>query len=417
MKVFKIKNIFKTIIYFILVVLVSLSVYTFIMTDILKKDYANVFGYTYFVVSTGSMSGTLEVNDVIFVKITKDIKLDDIITFKDEKGDIVTHRYVQKIGQKLITKGDVNNSQDNPISIDNVIGKVSLSISPSFMLKCIAIFIILFIFLALINFDSFMERIIIKSHSSAKSTKPKDNQINEEIFKEAKRIEHSGLTLTIPLSELNRIDDIAEKEEKEDIEVLETEEILDLDNDDLVSVNYNTKKEKEDELLDQVYNLIRVKNYKLNSSRLNKEWILKFEYVFKLINVLLLDDQKSLNDILSHPTFKEYFDYDLDKVGLYENVRNKLYDMPIYVYIKILIFTILYNDVEFYDGIFKIMKYKVQIDKNENFKSIKHNNYSKKELKRLSNFMKNFSEKYDNKNSFDLDRIERLAKIKNYANK
>ena len=144
---------------------------------------------------------------------------------------------------------------------------------------------------------------------------------------------------------------------------------------------------------------------------------IKFEYVFKLINVLLLDDQKSLNDILSHPTFKEYFDYDLDKVGLYENVRNKLYDMPIYVYIKILIFTILYNDVEFFDGIFKIMKYKVQIDKNENFKSIKHNNYSKKELKRLSNFMKNFSEKYDNKNSFDLDRIERLAKIKNYANK
>ena len=92
MKVFKIKNIFKTIIYFILVVLVSLSVYTFIMTDILKKDYANVFGYTYFVVSTGSMSGTLEVNDVIFVKITKDIKLDDIITFKNEKGDIVTQR-------------------------------------------------------------------------------------------------------------------------------------------------------------------------------------------------------------------------------------------------------------------------------------------------------------------------------------
>ena len=56
---------------------------------------------------------------------------------------------------------------------------------------------------------------------------------------------------------------------------------------------------------------------------MNKEWILKFEYVFKLINVLLLDDQKSLNDILSHPTFKEYFDYDIEKVGLYKELRNK----------------------------------------------------------------------------------------------
>ena len=34
------------------------------------QDYVNVFGYTYFVVASGSMSGTIEVDDIIFVKIT-----------------------------------------------------------------------------------------------------------------------------------------------------------------------------------------------------------------------------------------------------------------------------------------------------------------------------------------------------------
>ena len=65
------------------------------MTDILKKDYVNVFGYTYFVVATGSMSGTIEVDDIIFVKITKSVKINDIITFKNKDGDIITHRLIK----------------------------------------------------------------------------------------------------------------------------------------------------------------------------------------------------------------------------------------------------------------------------------------------------------------------------------
>ena len=63
------KRIVKSLAYVFLFLLVSLCVYTFIVTDIMKKDYVNVFGYTYFVVKTGSMSGTLEVNDIVIVKI------------------------------------------------------------------------------------------------------------------------------------------------------------------------------------------------------------------------------------------------------------------------------------------------------------------------------------------------------------
>ena len=55
MKAFK--NILKCIASLFLVLLVLVSIYTFVVTDIMKKDYVNVFGYSYFVVASGSMSG------------------------------------------------------------------------------------------------------------------------------------------------------------------------------------------------------------------------------------------------------------------------------------------------------------------------------------------------------------------------
>ena len=152
------KKIFKSIAYTFLVLLVSLCIYTFVVTDIMKKDYVNVFGYTYFVVKTGSMSGTLEVDDIIIVKLSKDANLNDIITYVNDDGEIITHRLVRKVSGKLIAQGDVNNAEDNPITNDQLVGVVKLAISPSFILKLVATFLILFIFLALINFDNIIQK-------------------------------------------------------------------------------------------------------------------------------------------------------------------------------------------------------------------------------------------------------------------
>ena len=91
--------------------------------------------------------------------------------------------------------------------------------------------------------------------------------------------------------------------------------------------------------------------------------------------------------------------------------------MPIYVFLKILFIAILYNDEDFFDGVFKIMKYKIMIDKNNHFRTInKSDGYSRKQLKALINFMEKISKQYDNNNVFELDRIERITKIKNYVN-
>ena len=407
------KKIFKTIAYVFLFALVGLCLYTFVMIDILHKDYVNICGYTYFVVKTGSMSGALEVNDVIIVKIDKNPKIDDIVTYLDEDGKIVTHRLVRKVGNKYVTKGDVNNTEDEPFTDDKLIGVVKTVISPSFVLKLVATFLILFIFLALINFDEIIKKYIIKQDNKVSGSVP-DSIFEKEKVKEEK---HSGLTVTIPLGDIVKIQEIQEKEnlEEEAIEVLETEEIIDIDSNNIVVKEMNSLKERERELLELVVNLLRIKNSSLTTTRINKKWLTKFQYVYKLANIIYLGDTTELVENVNHPSFKEIFDYELDKVGLYENLRNKIYEMPIYVFLRIMTFAILYNDEEFFDGIFKIMKYKVQIDKNNYFKEVK-DSYGRKQIKNLIMFMQKISTKYDNKNVFELERIEKYVKLKNYVN-
>ena len=411
-------KIFKSVACCFLALLVSLCLYTFIVTDIMKKDYVNVFGYTYFVVKTGSMSGTLEVDDVIIVKITKDTKINDIITYVNDNGEIITHRLVRKSGSKLIAQGDVNNVEDNPITKDQLIGTVALVISPSFVLKTVATFLILFIFLALINFDSIFQKYIMKDKKIVTNTK---GSVPEEIFatSEHKKEEKSGLTVTIPLDEIANIQLAQEKEadSEEEIEILEVEDVIDIDNNNIVTKERNTAREKERELLEQVSNLLRIKNNSLTTTRINKKWLVKYQYVYKLALILMVGDMIELEEAINHPTFKEIYDYDLDRAGLYENLRNKIYEMPIYVFLRILTFAILYNDEEFFDGIYKIMKYKIQIDKNGYFREVKKNDtYSRKQLKSLISFMQKISIKFDNKNVFELERIEKYVKLKSYVN-
>lgn len=110
---------------FIIVLVVG---YNYIQLQILHKDYSNFFGYTVLEVSTGSMAKTLNVYDIIAIEITKDVEVNDIITYKQD-DELITHRVMEINGDKLITKGDANNTEDKEITKDAVIGKV-ISVYP-----------------------------------------------------------------------------------------------------------------------------------------------------------------------------------------------------------------------------------------------------------------------------------------------
>lgn len=89
------------------------------------------FGFSMFRVSSGSMTPELEVGDVIITREfdTTTVKKGDIITYKSESGamkdKLVTHRVVKgpyKKGKNLyvVTKGDANFSEDDPIKTTQI---------------------------------------------------------------------------------------------------------------------------------------------------------------------------------------------------------------------------------------------------------------------------------------------------------
>lgn len=444
----RLKNVLKYFASFFLVLLVSLCVYTFVITDILKKDYVNVFGYTYFVVATGSMSGTIEVDDIIFVKLTKDVKENDVITFKSSDGDIITHRLIGTKEDKYITKGDVNNVTDELITKNQIIGKVNLIVSPSFILKSIAIFLIVFILLALVNFDNIVKKYILKGEQN-NATKPgaapvplvnsnpisggqvatlnptvmnaptdpntpvlvQTPQVPDAIFKnptaQAKE-QSSGLTVTIAIDEMEALEKMHIKEEAEVVKTIPL-------NPEEQAAQEELEMENQKELVDVILSILKCKKNNISKVRMTLKWLEKYQYVYRLCHLLLRSNMEQLREDIINPPFKEIYDYDLERVGLTEAIRNRIYDMPIYIFLRILTYSILYNDAEMFDGIYKILKYKVIIDKyNQFLKFDDSDRKTVKEVKSLISFMNKVSNRFDNKNVFELEKIERLAKIGKY---
>ena len=119
----KIVGILLNILLVIISVLIVIGVFYITQIKLFNNDYANLLGYTFFEVATGSMSPTINVGDVVIVKITKEVNENDIIVFKEE-NNFITHRLIQKEEGQIITKGDANNSEDKSITEDSILGKV-----------------------------------------------------------------------------------------------------------------------------------------------------------------------------------------------------------------------------------------------------------------------------------------------------
>ena len=147
----QIKRILKIVIGTILLLFYSIVIYIFIMDKITNSDYIKIFNYTYFIIVSGSMENEIKVNDLVLVKLTDKVKEKDIITYKKENGKVITHRVIKIDKDQLITKGDANLKEDNPINRNQIIGKVIFHINPSIIFYSISI--LLFIYILLIVTD------------------------------------------------------------------------------------------------------------------------------------------------------------------------------------------------------------------------------------------------------------------------
>ena len=118
-KLIKKIDFFTALLLFILIVLL----YFFAQLKVFGKKYINCFGYTIFQVITGSMEDTIKINDIVVVKIGSDFNENDIITFKNDEN-FITNRVIKKTDEEIITKGDNNTAEDEPIKKEDVVGKV-----------------------------------------------------------------------------------------------------------------------------------------------------------------------------------------------------------------------------------------------------------------------------------------------------
>ena len=119
----KILKTFVDILTFCVFLILLVVIFAKVKTMFSDKDYFEVFGYSVFSVSTGSMKPAINQNDVIIVKKSDHYEENDIITFRSDNA-YVTHRIINIVGDSIVTKGDANNAKDVAIKEDVIVGKV-----------------------------------------------------------------------------------------------------------------------------------------------------------------------------------------------------------------------------------------------------------------------------------------------------
>lgn len=173
------------------------------------KDYFSILGYSVFNVATGSMEPTISQNDIIIVKDNNDLKVGDIITYQKDKS-YITHRIVSMNDSAIIAKGDANNTCDNAITKDLVIGKVEHIFSNAGVWQKILTtpYVIVMIFVTLLLFDfafsykgNKKEKVVKEVKEINKEKKEEPKKITEEEIKVIEeKLEDKDLDYTIGLN-------------------------------------------------------------------------------------------------------------------------------------------------------------------------------------------------------------------------
>lgn len=116
-----IKKIIQNIVLFFLGIALILVGYS----KFIKKDCVVKIGkYGILIVLTESMEPTIFPQEFILIKESDNYKLEDIVTYQNSDGLLITHRIVQIDKHCFIAKGDKNEVTDSIAPIEAIQGKV-----------------------------------------------------------------------------------------------------------------------------------------------------------------------------------------------------------------------------------------------------------------------------------------------------
>lgn len=103
--------------------IIGTTVYKWNARSLTGNQMPTPFGYASAVVLSGSMEPTLSVDDLIIIKKCDKYNVNDVVVFQEGRSCVV-HRIVAINDYEVTTKGDANNSEDKPIKLDQLRGKV-----------------------------------------------------------------------------------------------------------------------------------------------------------------------------------------------------------------------------------------------------------------------------------------------------
>lgn len=138
-------RVFKIAIYVLLLCGIGYAcIYSLIAKRYFKDPVPMPFGVGASIVMSGSMEPEIATGDLVFVIKASKYEVGDVILFRSGNS-CVLHRIVAIDGQEVITRGDANNTNDEPIStsdikgvyigkIDNVQGRIEELSSPTVLL-------------------------------------------------------------------------------------------------------------------------------------------------------------------------------------------------------------------------------------------------------------------------------------------
>lgn len=108
---------------------IFLTVIVFIVIFSFGSSSNLLGGYKSFLIQSGSMEPSIMTGDIIIIHQSGQYKKNDVITFQNEEGRIITHRIAEINGKgggmSFVTKGDANRSEDEGVvSLSSILGKV-----------------------------------------------------------------------------------------------------------------------------------------------------------------------------------------------------------------------------------------------------------------------------------------------------
>ena len=190
----KVLTIIRNIIIVFLIMILFINLIIIVKSIIFPNTIPGIFGYKPFIVMSNSMENEIKVGDLVVVKEVDadNLKVDDIIAFRDSKKTVTTHRIVNMVtkdGERcFITKGDNNNTDDQePVCPSMIEGKLvkKIPILGSIILFIqqpygIAIMILALVIVSLLIYNSSKEKLSKEDLEEFKEFKRKKEKKNSK---------------------------------------------------------------------------------------------------------------------------------------------------------------------------------------------------------------------------------------------